>query len=60
MGSNFQYQPSSGPPSTRPVTVRSVKRRDKAKIEERRLSQAGNGNKIQQRSPDDRTTAVMV
>ena len=60
IGSNFQYQPSSGPPSARPVTVRSVKRRDKAKIEERRLSQAGNGNKIQQRSLDDRTTAVMV
>ena len=60
---NFQYQqsPSSGPSSSRPVTVRSVKRRDKAKIEERRLSQATSGNKTQtQRSQDDRTAAVMV
>ena len=64
---NLNFSNFSGPSaSTRPVTVRSVKRRDKAKIEERRLSaqaQTGNGNnKIQQqpRSLDDRTNAVMV
>ena len=61
-GSNFQYQqsPSSGPSSSRPVTVRSVKRRDKAKLEERRLSQNSKLPQQQQRSPEDRTNAVMV
>ena len=52
--------PISSPPvnastASRPVTVRSVKRRDKAKVEERRLSQG----KLM-RSPEDRTPAVMV
>ena len=52
-----EVQPNFGPyypqiPTNRPVTVRSVKRRDKAKVEERRMSQG--------KRPLDADNAVMV
>merc|ERR1711953_564842 len=48
--------PTSASTASRPVTVRSVKRRDKAKVEERRLSQG----KVSRSPEDNRTPAVMV
>lgn len=54
-----QSPTSASTAASRPVTVRSVKRRDKAKVEERRLSQG----KVGSRSPEEnssRTPAVMV
>ena len=48
--------PTSASTASRPVTVRSVKRRDKAKVEERRLSQG----KVTRSPEDNRTPAVMV
>ena len=42
MGGHHGGHPHPVPaPSTRPVTVRSVKRRDKAKTEEKRINAAG-------------------
>ena len=61
---HFSQFASAGHSNPRPVTVRSVKRRDKAKIEERRLSQGAvisqNSHNANNRSLDDRTDAVMV
>lgn len=51
-----QQQPGSMSSNNRPVTVRSVKRRDKAKIEEKRLSAKRSAS-----APlDEQTAAVMV
>lgn len=52
-----QQQPGSMTSNNRPVTVRSVKRRDKAKIEEKRLSGKRSASSS---AVDERTAAVMV